>query len=120
MSTKNLAAAVLVCVAGGAAGGCIDGGAFLSAHEHLAETRSLAAGGEFVLENVNGQVVVEAGATGQVRIEADKAASSDAMLRQVRVEIEGEGDRVEVRTRFPRGSWLFGGGGRVEYRVTVP
>jgi hypothetical protein len=120
MSTRNLAAAVFACVAGAGAVGCVDGGVFLSAREHLAETRTLGAGGEFVLENVNGRVVVEAGAAGQVRIEADKAASSDAMLRQVRVEIDGEGDRVEVRTRLPHGGWLFGGSGRVDYRVTVP
>lgn len=83
------------------------------------ETRALQAGGRFSLENVNGRVEVVTWDEPRVRIEADKAASSEEALERVRVEIAGEGDRVEVRTRVPHGTF-FGGTGRVSYRITLP
>lgn len=99
---------------------CIGGGGFLGASDHLIETRALDPGGTFTLENVNGRVTVATWEEPKVRIEADKAASSDSVLRQVQVEIHGEGGRVEVRTRVPGGGFLFGGNSRVDYRITVP
>jgi DUF4097 and DUF4098 domain-containing protein YvlB len=39
-------------------------------------------------------------------------------LDELRVEIKGEGDRVDVTTRYPRGTW--GQHGHVDYRVKVP
>ncbi len=94
--------------------------AFPSLREEVVETRSLEPGGQFSLENVNGQVSIATWNEPRVRIEAEKGASSASVLRALRVEIEGEGSRVAVRTRHPKGSWLFGGGGRVRYRVKVP
>ncbi len=55
----------------------------------------------------------------KVRVEATKRAASERALEELKVEIEGEGDRVTVRTRYPRPHWL-GNAGSVEYRVSVP
>jgi DUF4097 and DUF4098 domain-containing protein YvlB len=91
----------------------------LAAREGLTEERALDPDGFFSLENVNGRVTVSTWNEPRVRIEAEKSAISESRLRQLRVEIEGQGHEVSVRTRLP-GSWLFGGSGMVEYRITVP
>jgi hypothetical protein len=83
------------------------------------ETRPLAANGELDLSNTNGSVRLVAWDEAKVRIEATKHATSERALEELKVEIEGEGDRVTVRTRYPRPHWL-GNGGSVEYRVSVP
>jgi hypothetical protein len=54
-----------------------------------------------------------------VRIEAVKHAGSERALEELKVEIVGEGDRLSVRTLYPRPRWM-GGAGSVEYRVSVP
>jgi len=56
----------------------------------------------------------------RVRIEAEKHALSSRALERVRVEIDGEGDRVAVRTRVDRGGTFFGRSGKVDYRITLP
>jgi len=98
---------------------CIDGGP-LAAHDSVKETRKLDPGGSFDLDNVNGRVEVSTWNEPQVRIEADKAASNRSILRRIEVQIEGEGSRVRVHTRYPHAPWFLGGGGTVEYRITVP
>ena len=55
----------------------------------------------------------------RVRIEAVKHAASERALEELKVEIVGEGDRLSVRTRYPRARWM-GGAGKVDYRVSVP
>jgi hypothetical protein len=87
--------------------------------ESFEKTRPLAANGEFSLENTNGRVVVTTWDEPKVRIEATKAAPSERALRDLEIEVEGEGDRVEVRSRYSRPRWL-GGAAKVDYRVTVP
>ena len=98
------------------AGGFPGGNAF---HETVEVSRGLSKSGELVLENTNGSVRVASWDEATVRIEATKGAPTREMLRSIEVLVEGEGDRVSVRTRLPRGR-LFGSGGQVEYRVTVP
>lgn len=100
--------------------GCHDGGGFLGSHESVVETRDLEATGRFELENVNGAIAITTWNEPRVRIEADKAAATAEALRDLTVEIEGEGSTVRVRTRMRRASWFFGSGGKVDYRVTVP
>jgi DUF4097 and DUF4098 domain-containing protein YvlB len=98
--------------------GCVDGG--FTSRESVVESRDLEPGGRFELENVNGRVDVATWDLASVKIEAEKAAAGPSALRNVRVEIDGSGSRVKVRTRLPRGPWLFGSGGKVDYRITVP
>ncbi len=99
--------------------GCIDGGFGFTEHERVEISKPLSAGGRFSLENTNGNVRVATWGEARVRIEAEKAAASEHALRRIEVAGEGEGDRVDVRTRMPHGPW-FSGGGKVDYTITVP
>lgn len=117
MRRHDLQMAVLVSVAAALAG-CDLPAMGPRARETVLETRRLDAEGAFRLENTNGAVLIETWKEPSVRIEAEKAGSPWA-LERMRVEIRGEGDRVEVTSRQPR-RWLFGGAARIEYRVTVP
>lgn len=85
--------------------------------EHVSETRRLSATGTFTLENTNGTVTVETWNSDSVSIEADKKGPADR-LDDIKIEIRGEGDRVDVVTRFPHVT--FGNSGHVEYHVKVP
>jgi DUF4097 and DUF4098 domain-containing protein YvlB len=119
MSLKTLVGKGLVAVWAVAASACVAGGP-LTARDTTLETRDLDPGGRFSLENVNGRVTLTTWDEPRVRIEADRAARSEAGLRELRIEIEGEGPRVSVRTRMPRGLRFGGNRGRVDYHVTVP
>lgn len=99
--------------------GCIDGNFGHSFRESVDISKPLAANGRLTLQNTNGNVHVETWGEPRVRIEAVKAAGREGALRQIEVIVEGEGERVDVRTRLPRGHW-FGGGGKVDYTITVP
>jgi DUF4097 and DUF4098 domain-containing protein YvlB len=99
--------------------GCFVGGFGMSFRDTVEESRPLASGGELSLENTNGRVTVTAWDEPRVRIEATKAAGSERALKELEVVIEGQGERVSVRTRHPRPRWL-GGAGKVDYRVQVP
>jgi hypothetical protein len=109
----------LCSVAGLALSGCIGGDFGTPARETLEESRPLAANGTFSLENTNGSVRLAAWDEAKVRIEATKHARSEHALKELQVEIVGEGDRVSIHTRYPRPHWM-GGSGRVDYRVSVP
>jgi hypothetical protein len=106
-------------VLGVALDGCIGGDFGMPFRATVEETRPLAANGEFSLENTNGSVRVASWDEARVRIEAVKHARSQRALDELQVEIVGEGDRLSVRTRYPRPHWM-GGAGSVEYRVSVP
>ena len=99
---------------------CFLGDGPLTAHESVLETRGLDPTGEFSLENVNGGIAIATWSEPRVRIEAEKHALSSRALERVRVEIDGEGDRVAVRTRVDRGGTFFGRSGKVDYRITLP
>jgi len=99
--------------------GCIGGNLGLPFRATVDETRPLAPDGELELSNTNGSVRVVAWDQANVRVEATKRAASERAPEELTVEIEGEGNHVTVRTRYPRPHWL-GNAGSVEYRVSVP
>lgn len=99
--------------------GCIDGNFGNHFRESVDVTKPLAANGRLSLQNTNGTVHIATWNEARVRVEAVKAAGSESTLRQIEVIVEGEGERVDVRTRMPHGH-PFGGGGKVDYTVTVP
>ena len=99
--------------------GCIGGELGLPFRATVDESRPLAAGGTLSLENTNGEVKVAAWDEARVRVEAVKRAGTERALEELQVEIVGEGDRLSVRTRQPRGGF-FGRGGQVDYRISVP
>ena len=92
----------------------------LGARAHFERTVALEPTGTFRLENVNGKVKVEPWDRAEVRIEAEKPASSEDYLDEIQIEVQGEGDRVEVRTRFPRRPFFLGGHGQVAYTIHLP
>jgi DUF4097 and DUF4098 domain-containing protein YvlB len=87
-------------------------------HQTVVETRPLDPSGTFRLENTNGQVEVHTWKESQVKIEAQKGGSRWA-IENTRIEIRGQGDRVTVDTRQPKG-WFLGNTGKVDYHITVP
>ncbi|HSD26822.1 MAG TPA: hypothetical protein VLL75_05920, partial [Vicinamibacteria bacterium] len=99
--------------------GCIGGDFGMTFRASVDETRPLAADGQLELESTNGSVHLVAWDQAKVRVEATKRAASERALEELKVEIEGKGDRVSVRTRYPRPRWI-GNSGAVEYRVSVP
>jgi hypothetical protein len=118
---KRLLSAGFVLSLAVAASGCMHGGDWggTAFKASSTESRALAKNGHFSLDNTNGRVEVTGWDEAQVKIEATKRAGSEHALEQLKVEIEGEGDDVRVRTRYPRGHF-FGGSGRVDYVVHVP
>jgi hypothetical protein len=99
--------------------GCIGGNFGMPFEKTVDETRPLPVNGEFSLENTNGTVKLVTWDEPRVRIEAVKHAASEPALEELRVEIVAEGDRLSVRTRYPRPRWM-GGAGKVDYRLSVP
>jgi Putative adhesin len=82
------------------------------------KTLPLTAGGNFLLENVNGSVSVEGWDREEVEVSAVKVAKNETSdLSQVQIDVESEPGKVAVRTLYPKGE---GAEVAVEYRVHVP
>src|SRR5574341_1459022 len=116
-SMRHHAAAFALAATAAAFCGCDVAAWGPESRQHVTETRRLHAQGTFTLENTNGAVVIETWTEPSVSIEAEKVGP-EGELDQMRVEIRGEGDRVDVTTRHPRVTW--GRHERVEYHVKVP
>jgi hypothetical protein len=118
---KRLLSAGVVLSAGLLASGCMHGGDWggTAFKASVDESRPLAKNGRFSLANTNGRVEVTGWDEARVKIEATKRAGSERALDDLRVEIEGDGDAVRVRTRYPRPRFM-GGSGRVDYVIHVP
>ena len=71
-------------------------------HEDFESTVRLDPDGEFSVANVHGSIQLAAWDRDEVRIEERKSASSQEALEQIEIEVRGEGDRVEVKTRYPK------------------
>jgi hypothetical protein len=82
------------------------------------KTVPLAAGGSFLLDNVNGSVRVEGWDREEVEVSAVKVAKDDGSdTSQVKIDLESHPGAVEVRTLYPKGQ---GAEVAVEYRIHVP
>jgi hypothetical protein len=104
-------AALVVVVAGPAlAGGTVS--------ESFDATYALGPGGLVSLENVNGDVHVEAWGRDEVWVRATKRASSAELLEELEIEVDASDDRVAIDTRYPRR--MTGGRVEVEYTISVP
>lgn len=90
----------------------------LASNELFLRTCPLPAGGNFVLENVNGSVRVEGWSRNEVEVRAVKSAFRDQRdLERVRIEVETLPGRVAVRTLYPEGQGVEVA---VQYVVHVP
>ncbi len=100
-------------------GGCV-GDFGLPAHERFSKTVPLDPKGSFRLQNVNGSVTVESWDQSNVQIDADKAAMDDASLRDIEIDVRGQGGFVNVETRMPKRRMFIGNPGKVDYNIHVP
>jgi hypothetical protein len=116
---KRVLSAGLVFSAALALSGCVHGDWGTPFRASVSESRPLAKNGRFSLENTNGRVEVTGWDEERVTIEATKRARSEHALDELKVEVDGEGDRVRVRSRYPRPRWM-GGSSRVDYVIHVP
>ena len=82
------------------------------------QTYPLAAGGSFLLENVNGSVQVEGWDRNEVEVRAVKMTErNEDDVDDVKIDVESDPGQVAVRTRYPQGQ---SGEVAVEYHVFVP
>lgn len=119
-SLAQKAVLILLVVASVSLPGCVLGNFDLAAHERFEKTVSLDPTGRFRLQNVNGGITVETWDQNSVQIEGEKASVDERGLREIQIDVRGQGDEVEVQTRMPRGGFLFGHSGKVEYHIRAP
>lgn len=100
----------------------------LSAHadvtEKLTRTYPLPADGIVRLENVNGDITIQAWDRNEVAIEAEKRGRDAEDLQRITIDFDAQPGRVAVKTTLAKtaGNWLSGKGSRaaVTYVVNVP
>ena len=108
-------AGVVLALAAGVALPARAGKAFDETYDRIVP---LPSGGSFSLSNVNGTVEVLGWEREEVSVHAVKwAKNSPADLARVRIEIDGRGGSVAVRTIYPRNEDVEV---NVEYRIRVP
>lgn len=71
--------------------------------EDFHKTVPLNAMGRLSLENVNGNVEITGWDKNEVQIDAVKSARDQQRLDEAKIEVEGSGDAVHIRTRYPEG-----------------
>lgn len=120
MSKRSLILSIVLALAPLLLSGCFLDEHAMAARDRFEDTVKFEPGGTFRLENVNGEVLIETWDRPEVSIEAEKAASSERVLKEIDVEVDRLGDQVEVRTRFPRRRSFFGRMGKVDYRIRMP
>lgn len=92
--------------------------------EEVSRTFTTSGAAALDLSNIAGRIEVTGGTGSAIRIDAVKrvrhqdAAEGRRLLSALRVEMSQVGNRVEVRTEYPRGERRFSG--QVDYTVTVP
>ena len=92
--------------------------------ERFSKTSKVGRTGALDLSNVAGDITVTGGSGDEIRIEAVKRARSrggeDAqqLLEELRIDVIETGNRVEVRTQYPRNRRNYSGS--VDYTITMP
>ncbi len=71
--------------------------------EEFHKTVPLNATGRVSLENVNGNVEITGWDKNEVQIDAVKSARDQERLEEAKIELDGSGDAVRIRTRYPEG-----------------
>jgi len=104
--------------------------------EKFEKTYALRFGGEFILENTNGSVDVEAWDKSEVKLEALKIVKAQSrrdakeFMKRVKIRVERNRNRIQIKTEYPKRqgdsgflSWMFGGKKpqvTVRYTLRVP
>jgi DUF4097 and DUF4098 domain-containing protein YvlB len=85
--------------------------------EEFHKTVAMDANGSFSLKNVNGGVTITAWDKNEVEIDAMKTGRSEEKLGEARIEVEGSGHSVDVRTKYPDHT---NNSASVEYTIHLP
>lgn len=90
--------------------------------ENFQQTFELSADGRISLENINGNVEIEGWDRDQVEVNYVKKARTEAGLERMEVEIEHNGNRLEISTEYRRrdGDRQWDDGGSVDFVLYVP
>ena len=90
--------------------------------EKFTETLPLSANGALRLENVNGDVDIEAWDKNEVSIEAEKSARTEEYLKKIEIRIDAKPDRIAIETVVPKNvrKWFENAQYSVRYRLRVP
>ena len=86
----------------------------------FSQTYPLKDGGIFSLDNVNGDVEIEAWDRAEVSVDATITARSQEGLDRTEVRVKASADRVEVETHYGDGKGWGKDGGEVDYTIKVP
>lgn len=93
-------------------------------NDTIEKTFNLSGQGELVLENINGDVVIESWDNNSVKVTAEINASSQEARDRVQVKMKQSGDRIIVETDYENNSGGWGrnsnNSGSVDYVVMVP
>lgn len=93
----------------------------LALSEESVQTFPLTADGRISLENVNGDVTIEAWDRDEVSVETIKQGRTQKGLDRVVVEIDARDDRIDISTRYPEGGSYRGNDhARVDFMLRVP
>ncbi len=87
--------------------------------EEFHRTVPLSANGRIALDNINGNVTITGWERNEVQIDAVKKASNQQKLDEARIEVDGSGDSVHIRTRYPEGR-TNNNPATVTYQLHVP
>ncbi len=101
--------------------------------EKYEETFKFKPGGQLILTNTNGSIIIESWDKEQIRVEAEKTVkasnrrTAEQIMEKIEIEIKHEDNFLEIKTHLPRrrgGFWdsVFGEGVNmsVRYRLYVP
>ena len=83
------------------------------------KTVPLSADGRVSLENINGNAEITGWDRNEVQIDAVKTAPDQQRLDEARIEVDGSGDSVRIRTRYPENR-NHNNPGSVHYTLHVP
>lgn len=117
MLKNSLLASVL------AAGLLLPASAAFGLEKTFSQTYPLKSGGIFSIDNVNGDVEIEAWDRAEVSVDATITARSQEGLDRVEIKVKASEDRVAVDTDYAerKSGWSWSSdGGEVEYTIKVP
>ncbi|MEW6998308.1 DUF4097 domain-containing protein [Colwelliaceae bacterium BS250] len=93
-------------------------------NDTIEKTFNLSGQGQLVLENVNGDVVIESWQNNSVKVTAEINASNQKARERLQVKMKQSGDRISVETDHENNSGSWGnnnnGNSSVDYVVMVP
>lgn len=91
--------------------------------EHFDQTYSMSETGRISLENINGNVTVRVWDRAEVRVEAEKKASTNEILEMLKIQVDANENSIDIETDYPSSRSFSRDRGTsmtVKYTLTVP